>query len=94
MGPKKVSGKVSAQKKMMSIELKREIIEKMSKLLTESSYLRKESELHGPRTELEYWKCRRDSFGFLVYQFSQEQNKLILQKPLESNPELQTVSEN
>lgn len=27
MGPKKVSGKVSAQKKMMSIELKREIIE-------------------------------------------------------------------
>ncbi|GBM74228.1 Tigger transposable element-derived protein 1 [Araneus ventricosus] len=28
MGPKKVSGKVSAQKKMMSIELKREIIEK------------------------------------------------------------------
>ncbi|GBM72552.1 hypothetical protein AVEN_259833-1 [Araneus ventricosus] len=31
MGPKKVSGKVSAQKKMMSIELKREIIEKMSK---------------------------------------------------------------
>ncbi|GBM50413.1 hypothetical protein AVEN_207068-1 [Araneus ventricosus] len=32
MGPKKVSGKVSAQKKMMSIELKREIIEKMSKV--------------------------------------------------------------
>ena len=28
MGPKKLSGKVSAQKKMMSIELKREIIEK------------------------------------------------------------------
>ncbi|GBM46820.1 hypothetical protein AVEN_132481-1 [Araneus ventricosus] len=28
MGPKKVGGKVSAQKKMMSIELKREIIEK------------------------------------------------------------------
>lgn len=28
MGPKKVSGKVSAQKKMISIELKREIIEK------------------------------------------------------------------
>ena len=28
MGPKKESGKVSAQKKMMSIELKRELIEK------------------------------------------------------------------
>ncbi|GBM58246.1 Tigger transposable element-derived protein 1 [Araneus ventricosus] len=28
MGPKKVSGKVSAQKKMMSVELKREIIKK------------------------------------------------------------------
>ncbi|KAF8766676.1 Dynein heavy chain 5 like protein [Argiope bruennichi] len=65
--------------------------DQIEQLLTESSYLRKESDLHGPRTELEYWKCRRDSFGFLVYQFSQEQNKLILQKPLESNPELQAT---
>ncbi|GIY15577.1 dynein heavy chain 5, axonemal [Caerostris extrusa] len=63
--------------------------DQIEQLLTESSYLRKESELHGPRTELEYWKCRRDSFGFLVYQFQQEQNKMILQRPLESSPELQ-----
>ncbi|GFR03321.1 dynein heavy chain 5, axonemal [Trichonephila clavata] len=65
--------------------------DQIEQLLTESSYLRKESELHGPRTELEYWKCRRDSFGFLVHQFQQEQNKMILQRPLASSPELEAT---
>ncbi|XP_071044205.1 dynein axonemal heavy chain 5-like [Parasteatoda tepidariorum] len=65
--------------------------DQIEQLLTKSSYLRKESELHGPRTELEYWKCRRDSFGYLVYQFRQENNKKILRKALESSSDLRTA---
>ncbi|XP_054710373.1 dynein axonemal heavy chain 5-like [Uloborus diversus] len=58
-------------------------------LLTESSYLRKESEAYGPRTELEYWKCRRDTFGFLIYQFQQAESKRILERAFESASELE-----
>ena len=54
--------------------------------------LRKESELHGPRTELEYWKGRRDTFGFLIYQFHQENNRRILEKALELSSELKEVT--
>ena len=61
-------------------------------MLIESSMLRKESELHGPRTELEYWKGRRDTFGFLIYQFHQENNRRILEKALELSSELKEVT--
>lgn len=60
-------------------------------MLIESSMLRKESELHGPRSELEYWKGRRDTFGFLIYQFHQENNRRVLEKALQASPELKEV---
>lgn len=60
-------------------------------MLIESSMLRKESELHGPRSELEYWKGRRDTFGFLIYQFHQEDNRRVLEKALQASSELKEV---
>ncbi|UYV76304.1 DNAH5 [Cordylochernes scorpioides] len=59
-------------------ECLRQWCEQVEQLLAECSHLRRESEDMGPRSELEYWKCRRAKFGHLIDQMKGSEIQALL----------------